>query len=178
MYCAFLMIYFACPTIYCACQRMYCACLMMYCACIMMLCACLMIYCACPMMYCVCLMYCACIVLNPLCLMINPSIYLAVGYFDKCAIVLLGYVWLVRDRDDPVGQQLSIISTPNQDCPLSRGAEPLLVIDVWEHAYYLKHQYRRVQYIADWWMVVDWTNVEALDRFWIKLREPPAHEEF
>jgi len=91
-----------------------------------------------------------------------------------------GYVWLVRYRDESAGEQLSVISTTNQDCPLSDGADPLLVIDVWEHAYYLKHQYRRAQHISDWWKLVDWNNVDKLDRFWVELRQPPRlpHEEF
>jgi len=101
--------------------------------------------------------------------------------FSNMALDLFGsgYVWLVRDRDELAGQQLSIVTTTNQNSPVSTGLEPLLVIDVWEHAYYLKHQFRRVQYVSDWWMLVDWSNVEALDRFWAKQREPPLlHEEF
>jgi Fe-Mn family superoxide dismutase len=90
-----------------------------------------------------------------------------------------GYVWLVRKRDHPSNLQLSITTTTNQDCPLSEGAEPLLVIDIWEHAYYLKHQFRRAQYVNDWWMVVDWRAVEKLDKFWIDPRtHPRKHEEF
>lgn len=91
-----------------------------------------------------------------------------------------GYVWLVRDPSERPGRQLSITTTINQDCPYSNGEEPLLVIDLWEHAYYLKHQYRRAQYIEDWWMVVDWTAVENLDKFWIELKKPKPflHQEF
>jgi len=84
-----------------------------------------------------------------------------------------GYVWLVRN---PLMErvQLSIVATDNQESPLSVGEFPLLVIDVWEHAYYLKHQFRRPNYVEDWWMVVDWENVAELDEFWkndMKLRK-------
>jgi len=78
-------------------------------------------------------------------------------------------VWLVRDPNAPEGSQLSIITTQNQDCPLSLGLDPLLVIDVWEHAYYLKHQFRRVEYVTEWWLLVDWEAVDKLDQFWTKV---------
>ena len=47
--------------------------------------------------------------------------------------------------------------------------DPLLVIDVWEHAYYLKHQFRRVEYVTQWWLLVDWEAVDKLDQFWTKV---------
>jgi Fe-Mn family superoxide dismutase len=69
-----------------------------------------------------------------------------------------GWAWLVQD-----GNTLKIGTTPNQDCPLMDVSElkgkPLLGLDVWEHAYYLKHQNKRVDYINDWWKVV---NFEAV----------------
>ncbi|MDW8308099.1 MAG: superoxide dismutase [Verrucomicrobiales bacterium] len=65
-----------------------------------------------------------------------------------------GWAWLVWD-----GKQLAIESTPNQDTPLSAGRTPLLGVDVWEHAYYLKYQNRRADYIAAWWNVVNWDFV-------------------
>ncbi len=74
-----------------------------------------------------------------------------------------GYVWLCRE---PRNDVLTIFPTDNQQCPLTFGLQPILVIDVWEHAYYLKHQNKRVNYINDWWHVVDWKNVEELYRFW------------
>ena len=68
-----------------------------------------------------------------------------------------GWAWLVK-KDG----KLSIISTPNQDPPLLEGKTALLGIDVWEHAYYLKYQNRRADYITGWWNVVNWTYVAKL----------------
>ncbi|MGA3180136.1 MAG: superoxide dismutase [Verrucomicrobiota bacterium] len=65
-----------------------------------------------------------------------------------------GWAWLVSDRDG-----LGIQSTPNQDSPLSEGKRPLLGLDVWEHAYYLKYQNRRADYIAAWFNVINWDYV-------------------
>jgi superoxide dismutase, Fe-Mn family len=62
-----------------------------------------------------------------------------------------GWSWLVHD-----GSGLAIVGTPNQDSPISAGKTPLLGVDVWEHAYYLKYQNRRPDYIDAWWNVVDW----------------------
>jgi superoxide dismutase, Fe-Mn family len=65
-----------------------------------------------------------------------------------------GWSWLVHD-----GSGLQVTSTPNQDSPLSEGQTPLLGIDVWEHAYYLKYQNKRPDYIDAIWNVVDWDEV-------------------
>jgi Fe-Mn family superoxide dismutase len=71
-----------------------------------------------------------------------------------------GWAWLFADKD----KQLRIGSTPNQDNPLMDVSEikgiPLLGLDVWEHAYYLKYQNKRADYIAGWWKVVNWKSVE------------------
>ncbi|MDO4774105.1 MAG: superoxide dismutase [Candidatus Saccharibacteria bacterium] len=66
-----------------------------------------------------------------------------------------GWAWLVRDA----GGKLSIITTANQDSPISLGLEPLLGLDLWEHAYYLHYQNRRAEYIDAWWSVVNWDRV-------------------
>ena len=68
-----------------------------------------------------------------------------------------GYAWLVQE-----GGRLKITTTPNQDTPLARGQYPLLTIDVWEHAYYLKHYNQRAAYIDDWFAVVDWNRADQL----------------
>ena len=65
-----------------------------------------------------------------------------------------GWAWLVLD-----GKQLKVESSPNQDTPLSQGRIPLLGLDVWEHAYYLKYQNRRPEYIAAFYNVIDWDFV-------------------
>ena len=67
-----------------------------------------------------------------------------------------GWAWLVKDGPG----KLDIASTANQDTPLSDGKSPLLALDVWEHAYYLKYQNRRAEYVAAWWNVVNWPEVE------------------
>jgi superoxide dismutase, Fe-Mn family len=66
-----------------------------------------------------------------------------------------GWTWVVRGGDG----SLSIESTPNQDTPLIDGKTAILGIDVWEHAYYLKYQNRRPDYLAAWWSVVNWETV-------------------
>ncbi len=67
-----------------------------------------------------------------------------------------GWTWLVVD-----GGSLAVMSTPNQDSPLMEGKTPILGIDVWEHAYYLKYQNRRPDYLASWWDVVNWDEVAS-----------------
>ena len=67
-----------------------------------------------------------------------------------------GWAWLAADDSG----QLSVVSTANQDTPLAEGKKPLLGLDVWEHAYYLKYQNRRKDYIDAWWTVVNWDEVE------------------
>jgi Fe-Mn family superoxide dismutase len=65
-----------------------------------------------------------------------------------------GWAWLVHD-----GSGLAVVATANQDTPLSDGKTPLLGVDVWEHAYYLKYQNKRPDYIDAWWNVVNWEEV-------------------
>jgi superoxide dismutase, Fe-Mn family len=66
-----------------------------------------------------------------------------------------GWTWLVKDAEG----KLSILSTPNQDSPVSMGLTVLLGLDTWEHAYYLKFQNKRPEYIQSWWNVVNWNYV-------------------
>ncbi len=75
----------------------------------------------------------------------------AVGRFGS------GWAWLVSDDGS-----LSITSSQNQDTPLMEGRTPILGVDVWEHAYYLKYQNRRADYLAAWWNVVNWAEVNTL----------------
>jgi Fe-Mn family superoxide dismutase len=65
-----------------------------------------------------------------------------------------GWAWLVIN-----GSRLEVLSTPNQDNPISQGMKPVMGLDVWEHAYYLKYQNRRPEYISNWWNVVNWESV-------------------
>jgi Fe-Mn family superoxide dismutase len=66
-----------------------------------------------------------------------------------------GWAWLVKS-----GSAIEIISTANQDCPVMEGKFPVIGLDVWEHAYYLKYQNRRPEYIGAWWSVVNWAAAE------------------
>jgi Fe-Mn family superoxide dismutase len=72
-----------------------------------------------------------------------------------------GWAWLTIENSkfEIRNSKLLIVTTPNQDTPLSQGLTPILGIDVWEHAYYLKYQNRRQEYIAGWWNVVNWEGV-------------------
>ena len=66
-----------------------------------------------------------------------------------------GWAWLVQEKEG----KLSICSTANQDNPLTEGKKPILGLDVWEHAYYLRYQNRRAEYIQNWWNVVNWEKI-------------------
>ena len=76
--------------------------------------------------------------------------------FKKAAVARFGsgWVWVIN-----TGGKLTIESTPNQDTPLMEGKKAAFGLDVWEHAYYLKYQNRRPDYIDAWWNVVNWTEV-------------------
>ena len=74
----------------------------------------------------------------------------AIGRFGS------GWAWLVRE---PSGR-VDVISTANQDSPLMEGKFPVLGVDVWEHAYYLRYQNRRADYVGAWWNVVNWDEAE------------------
>jgi Fe-Mn family superoxide dismutase len=94
---------------------------------------------------------------------LNGALESAFGSFDafkeefaKAATTRFGsgWAWLVKK-----GEGLAVVSTANQDTPLSDGSTPILGLDVWEHAYYLKYQNRRPEYISNWWNVVNWEAV-------------------
>ena len=79
--------------------------------------------------------------------------------FKKAALGQFGsgWAWLVLNEE-----KLEIVSTPNQDNPISEGKFPILGIDVWEHAYYLKYKNLRADYIDAWWNIVDWKKVSEI----------------
>ncbi len=91
------------------------------------------------------------------------------GQFSAAAAALFGsgWVWLVLTRPEPAeglalsetDKHLKIVSTAGHDNPLMTGDHPLMVLDVWEHAYYLHYQNRRPEYIENWWNIVDWKAV-------------------
>ncbi len=80
--------------------------------------------------------------------------------FSNAAALLFGsgWAWLVADGE----KKLEIVTTPNQDNPLSQGKTPILGLDVWEHAYYLKYQNRRPEYIAAFFNVINWEKVNEI----------------
>ena len=75
----------------------------------------------------------------------------AIGRFGS------GWAWLVVDKD----KNLGVINTPYQDTPLELGAKAVIGVDVWEHAYYLKHQSRRADYLRSWWNTVNWDKANT-----------------
>jgi Fe-Mn family superoxide dismutase len=91
---------------------------------------------------------------------LKEAINLSFGSFDSFAdrfseqagaVFGSGWTWLTKDKNG-----LRIMSTSGHDCPLSLGLKPILVIDVWEHAYYLKYENRRSEYISAWWNLINW----------------------
>ena len=84
--------------------------------------------------------------------------------FEQAALTRFGsgWAWLVSRSGE-----LEIVSTPNQDSPISRGFYPIIGIDVWEHAYYLKYQNKRPEYVKAWWNTVNWDEAQKrLDSAW------------
>lgn len=75
-----------------------------------------------------------------------------------------GWAWLTLEAGKPEAEnwKLKVITTPNQDTPLSQGFRPILGLDVWEHAFYLKYQNRRADYIKNWWNIVNWKEAGRL----------------
>jgi Fe-Mn family superoxide dismutase len=95
------------------------------------------------------------------------------GDFKKAALGRFGsgWAWLVN-----TGGKLAIESTPNQDSPVMEGRQVVMGVDVWEHAYYLKYQNRRADYVGAWWSVLNWTEVgKRLKRFAISLQFTTLH---
>jgi Fe-Mn family superoxide dismutase len=88
------------------------------------------------------------------------SLELFKARFDAAGTALFGagWVWLARAQQD--GSRLEVLTTPGHEHPQSQGRYPVLVNDAWEHAYYLKHQNRRADYLKGWWPVVDWREAE------------------
>ena len=80
--------------------------------------------------------------------------------FEKAGMTRFGSGWAWLGLQ---GGKLAIISMPNQDVPMMEGLQPILGVDVWEHAYYLKYQNRRAEYLSNWWNVVNWQ--EAVGRY-------------
>ena len=76
--------------------------------------------------------------------------------FQKAAMGRFGsgWAWVIKD-----GSTLKIVSSPNQDNPMMDGQNPIMGVDVWEHAYYLKYQNRRADYLTAWWNVVNWAEI-------------------
>jgi Fe-Mn family superoxide dismutase len=79
-----------------------------------------------------------------------------------------GWVWLVGKSDGAV----QVITTPNQDNPISQGLFPILGNDLWEHSYYLKYNNRRPEYLAAWWNVVNWEEINRRLEVFHALHEP------
>lgn len=89
-----------------------------------------------------------------------PEIIQLKEEFNKAAAGLFGsgWAWIVKNNV----RELKIITTPNQDSPLMGNLQPVLGLDLWEHAYYLKYQNRRAEYTESWWNLVNWQRVEEL----------------
>ncbi|KAG0419374.1 hypothetical protein HPB47_004168 [Ixodes persulcatus] len=97
-------------------------------------------------------------------------------FSEQAASVLgCGYVWLCRNSSSPRDPtELTIVTTSNEESPISRRLHPMLVLDLWEHSYFLKHRHSQREHVVDWWHLVDWHLVDQLDRWW---RHSGVHDE-
>jgi Fe-Mn family superoxide dismutase len=77
-----------------------------------------------------------------------------------------GYVWLVL-----TSTTLQVVKFPNQAFPVAYNYKPILSLDLWEHAYYLKHHNKRANYVSDWWKLVDWNKIEMILSAWSETEE-------
>ena len=83
-----------------------------------------------------------------------------------------GFVWLVRTNDG----DLEITSTKNNANPLAEGVWPILAYDAWEHAHFIQYGTNKARALNEWWTLVEWDNVDALDRYWKEQQEANARE--
>ncbi|MDP1706746.1 MAG: superoxide dismutase [bacterium] len=82
--------------------------------------------------------------------------------FNDSALALFGsgWTWLVLSNPSADGEGFKILNTSNQDSPISNNQKPILCVDLWEHAYYLKYQNRRAEYLENWWQIINWPQAE------------------
>lgn len=91
---------------------------------------------------------------------------------DACKHFGAGHIWLIRV---PRGNYLTIYTTVEEVTPLHYKYQPIVALDLWEHAYFIKHQNNRKKYVESWWKVVDWKKVDRLFKWWKQF--DPKHDE-